>query len=116
MDIPLESIQPANAHAFQALPIPVRSFTGAGIAYYRVYDGGQCKEVEAETAAEAMKASGLALAQRIEREIRSNELLVDLKKLLGDRAKAIADAPPAADAAPVTPATADAPVDVPPAA
>lgn len=81
--------EPKSQADFQELTLPVRTLNGTGKSRYRVYDtSAQCKEVEAETAVEAMKVSGVEAPIRIEREIHGREVLVDMKKLLDKSAAA----------------------------
>lgn len=63
--------------SFQAMPFPVRAFGGLGNARYRIYVAPrQFKEVEAETAAEAIQKAGAPEVARIQRYIKGREVLV----------------------------------------
>lgn len=85
---------------FQELPMPVRSFAAGGMARYRIYTSAkECKEVEAETVVDAIRASGVEAPFRVEREIRGREVLVESKKFLQPPVAT----PGAAEAAPTTP-------------
>lgn len=77
--VPQESPQ----EGFQPLPFPCRSFVGGGASHYRVYSSAtEFVSVEAETAVEALKSSGVPTPLRIQREIRGREVLIDRKRML----------------------------------
>ena len=69
---------------FQPIPFPVRSFGGLATSKYIIYSAPQDSvEVEAETAAEAFRRSGLKAACRIVRHMPGREVLINTDQLLG---------------------------------
>lgn len=74
---------PAPGMTFAALPFPVRSFAGLGVCRYLVYkEPGRFIAVEAETAAEAIKKSGIDEPLRIKRDVPGQETLLDRRRVL----------------------------------
>lgn len=70
---------------FQTLHMPERTLPGSHLSRYRVFTTRtECVLVEAETAAEAMKASGVADPVRIIRDIPGREVLVEWQRLLNE--------------------------------
>lgn len=69
-----------TSESFEALPIPRKDPSRTGNARYRVYkDADNFSLVVAETALEALKASGLEQAYRVERDSIDSVAVLDMK-------------------------------------
>lgn len=74
---------PPSLTDFEQLNIPVRSLEGSKLCRYRVYiSRSQYKLVEAETAGDALRISGVEDPFRIYREVPGRQVLVDRKRLM----------------------------------
>lgn len=74
---------PPAPHEFHALPFPVRSFATQHAGRYRVYtDLHHFVTVEAETAAEALKASKVETPLFIKRDMPEQQTIIDIKRML----------------------------------
>ncbi len=102
------NVQSPTDRSFQSIPFPVRSFGGLLVCRYMIFSSPkEHVEVEAETAAEALKKSGCKEAYRIVRYMPEREVLIDTANMLSNMsnpaaALAAADVPSAtAEATPV---------------
>lgn len=84
--IPDQTPPPSKApEGFSAMPYPVRSFASLGTGRYLVYtEDGKRVAVDAETAAEALKSSGVATPARIKRDMPKQETLIGINRMLGN--------------------------------
>jgi hypothetical protein len=68
---------------FSQLNIPVRTLEGSKLCRYRVYvNRSEYKLVEAETAGDALKVSGVVEPTRIYREVPGRQVMIDRNRLL----------------------------------